>query len=42
VWSMNAPEYFLLIRSRGRTPEQYAAMVRDVWIQTLLRNPPRG
>jgi AcrR family transcriptional regulator len=42
VWSMNAPEYFLLIRSRGWTPEQYAAMVRDVWIQTLLRNPPRG
>jgi AcrR family transcriptional regulator len=42
VWSMNSPEYFLLIRSRGRTAEQYAAMVRDVWIQTLLRNPPRG
>jgi AcrR family transcriptional regulator len=41
VWSMNAPEYFLLIRSRGWTPEQYAAMVRDVWIRTLLRNPPR-
>jgi hypothetical protein len=31
VWSMNAPEYFLLIRSRGWTPE-HAAMVRDVWI----------
>jgi AcrR family transcriptional regulator len=40
VWSMNAPEYFLLITSRGWTPEQYAAMVRDVWIRTLLRNPP--
>jgi AcrR family transcriptional regulator len=40
VWSMNAPEYYLLITSRGRTPEQYAAMIRDVWIQTLLRSPP--
>jgi len=40
VWSMNAPEYYLLITSRGWTPEQYAAMVRDVWIRTLLRNPP--
>lgn len=39
VWSMNAPEYYLLIRSRGRTPEQFAAMVRDVWIRTLLRKP---
>jgi hypothetical protein len=39
VWSMNAPEYFLLITSRGWTPGQYAAMVRDVWIRTLLRNP---
>jgi AcrR family transcriptional regulator len=41
VWSMNAPEYYQLITSRGRTPGQYAAMVRDVWIRTLLRNPPR-
>jgi AcrR family transcriptional regulator len=41
VWSMNAPEYFLLITSRGRRPAQYAAMIRDVWIRTLLRNPPR-
>lgn len=36
VWSMNGPDYFQLIRSRGRTPEQYAALVRDVWIRTLL------
>jgi hypothetical protein len=40
VWSMNAPEYFLLVTLRGRTPEQYSAMVRDVWIRTLLRIPP--
>lgn len=41
VWSMNAPEYYLLITSRGRTPEQYAALIRDVWIRTLLRDTPR-
>jgi AcrR family transcriptional regulator len=28
VWSMNAPDYYLLLRSRGWTPQQYAAMVR--------------
>ena len=37
---MNAPEYFLLIMPRGRTAEQYAALVPDVWIKSLLRNPP--
>lgn len=40
VWSTNAPEYGLLIISRGRAPGQYAAIVRDIWIRTLLRNPP--
>jgi AcrR family transcriptional regulator len=39
VWSMNALEYFQLLTSRGRTPEQYAAMVRDVWIRSFLRDP---
>jgi AcrR family transcriptional regulator len=36
VWSMNGPEYYLLVTSRGRTPEQYAAWVADVWTRTLL------
>ena len=36
VWSMNAPEYYLLVTSRGRTPAQYAALVADVWTRTLL------
>jgi AcrR family transcriptional regulator len=36
VWSMNSPEYYLLVTSRGRTPEQYAALVADVWTRTLL------
>lgn len=37
VWSMNAPEYFRLLVERGRSPEQYAVLVADVWIRTLLR-----
>lgn len=36
VWSMNAPEYFALVRSRGLTPMEYAGLVRDVWERTLL------
>ena len=35
-WSMNGPEYYLLVTSRGRTPQQYAAWVADVWTRTLL------
>jgi hypothetical protein len=35
---MNAPKYFLLIMSRGRTAERYTAMVPDAWIKSLLRN----
>ncbi|WP_244928403.1 TetR/AcrR family transcriptional regulator [Nocardioides sp. W7] len=37
VWSMNGPEYFGLLASRGRTPEEYAALTADVWTRTLLR-----
>jgi AcrR family transcriptional regulator len=33
VWSMNSPEYFRLVTSRGR---DYAAWVTDVWTRTLL------
>lgn len=35
VWSMNGPDFYLLMRSRGRTPAEYAAVVRDVWTRTL-------
>jgi AcrR family transcriptional regulator len=37
VWSMNSPDYFQLLRSRGYSAERYAAFVRDVWTRTLLR-----
>lgn len=36
VWSMNSPDYFQLLRSRGYSPERYAALVCEVWTRTLL------
>ncbi len=36
VWSMNSPQYYLLITGHGRSPEEYAALVADVWKRTLL------
>lgn len=38
VWTMNSPQYFRLVTSRGR---DYAATVADVWTRTLLADPPR-
>ncbi|CAM3649956.1 TetR/AcrR family transcriptional regulator [Nocardioides zeicaulis] len=36
VWSTNSPEWFAAYCSRGRTPEQYAATLGDLWSRTLL------
>lgn len=36
VWSMNSPEYFTLVTSRGVSPQGYADLVADVWTRTLL------
>jgi AcrR family transcriptional regulator len=36
VWSMNSPEYYLLVTGTGRSPAQYAALVADVWTRVLL------
>ena len=36
VWTMNSPQYFRLVTSRGR---DYAAIVADVWTRTLLAAP---
>lgn len=36
VWSMNGPEYFSLVRERGHSPEEFAALVSDVWRRALL------
>jgi AcrR family transcriptional regulator len=35
VWMLNSPEMFGLVASRGRTPEQYAALLADVLLRTL-------
>ena len=42
VWSLNSPEWFGLVTGRGRTPEQYAALLADVLLHTLLADPPGG
>jgi AcrR family transcriptional regulator len=42
VWSLNSPEWFGLVTGRGRTPEQYAALLADVLLRTLLARPPEG
>jgi len=36
VWSLNSPEWFGLVTSRGRTPEEYAELLADVLVRTLL------
>ncbi|WP_435199062.1 TetR/AcrR family transcriptional regulator [Janibacter sp. GS2] len=37
VWSMNGPEYFELITSRGLDPTDYAQLLTRVWVSTLVR-----
>jgi AcrR family transcriptional regulator len=41
VWSLNSPEWFGLLASRGRTPEQYAALLADVLVRTLTAGGDR-
>ena len=37
VWSMNGPEYWiLLVAERGWTPQQFAAWLADAWSRLLL------
>lgn len=36
VWSMNSPEYFLLLRSRGWSAPRYARHLDDAWRRLLL------
>lgn len=36
VWTTNAPEYYLLATAGGRTGEDYARTVADLWTRTLL------
>ena len=36
VWTTNAPEYYLLVASRGWTPQGYGALLQDMWTRVLL------
>ncbi len=36
IWTTNSPEFYLLVISGGRTAEQYATTVLDLWTRTLL------
>lgn len=36
VWSMNSPAFFGLHATRGATPEEFGALLADVWTRTLL------
>lgn len=38
IWTTNSPEYYLLLTSRGWTPEHYTAHLIDLWPRLLLRN----
>lgn len=39
IWSTNSPEWFTAYTSRGRSPEQYAETLADLWTRTLLAAP---
>jgi hypothetical protein len=42
IWSMNAPEYFLLlVEQRGWTPDQFAHWIADAWVRLLLDDPQK-
>lgn len=40
LWSMNSPDYFLLLQRRGLAPQEYAVLVTRVWTHTLLPDEP--
>lgn len=37
IWSLNSPEWFTLITSRGHSPQRYGELLADVLCRTLLR-----
>jgi hypothetical protein len=36
IWSTNSPEWFAAYTSRGRSTDDYAATLADLWARTLL------
>ena len=42
IWSMNAPEYFLLlVEQRGWTAAEFARWIADAWMRLLLDGAPQ-
>ncbi|GAA1475624.1 TetR/AcrR family transcriptional regulator [Nocardioides aestuarii] len=39
VWSMNGPEYWMLLRGRGLAPAACGRLLVDVWSRALLVDP---
>lgn len=37
VWSTNSAEYFTLLASRGGTPDEFSALLSQIWTRTLLK-----
>jgi AcrR family transcriptional regulator len=42
VWSLNSPEWFGLMESRGRTPQEYGRLLAEVLVRTLLARAAGG
>jgi AcrR family transcriptional regulator len=42
LWSTNSPEWYAAFTSRGRTAEEYASTLADLWCRTLLEVGPGG
>ena len=36
IWATNSHEYYLLLASRGWSPDRYAAHLEDLWMRLLL------
>lgn len=39
LWATNSAEFFLLLQRRGWTPEEFGALLLDLWTRTLLVPP---
>jgi AcrR family transcriptional regulator len=40
IWATNSQEYYLLLASRGWSPERYAEHLADLWVRLLLEPGP--
>ena len=40
IWSLNSPEWYSLLASRGCSAQEYADLLADVLCRTVLTAPP--